>query len=33
MAIEKLKINLQGSKIKPGPNHTLKTIKQATNSD
>jgi hypothetical protein len=27
MAIEKLKINFQDSKIKPGPNHKLKTIK------
>jgi hypothetical protein len=25
--------NLQGSKIKPGPTHKLKTIKRAMNSD
>jgi hypothetical protein len=33
MAFEKLKINPQDSKIKPGPIHKLKTIKRAMKSD
>ena len=32
MATEKLKIQLHGSKIKPGPINKLKTINRATNS-
>jgi len=31
MAFEKIKNSLQGSKIKPGPIHKLKTIKRAMN--
>jgi hypothetical protein len=33
MALEELKINPQGSKIKPGPIHKLKTIKRVMKSD
>jgi hypothetical protein len=33
MALEKLKINPQDSKIKPGRIHKLKTIKRAMKSD
>jgi hypothetical protein len=32
MAIEKLKINYSGLKIKPGPIYKLKTLRMAMNS-